>query len=198
MVWQPNIRNMPWAFAFGKLRPNPTPGALSSPRPLCRLPLNHGFTTEHHAAHQSTEWCANSVRIWPSFICETSGRILTAAMHVSAFSVVVTQTTIVGHSMYAISGGSDSRRKFLVYYYMRQGLCNGTVFVCPPVRLSVPEIDRCSSVRRVCCCEPGRTEISIDYCTAGAHQQRRRSSTAVSNKCEQCHVYNRRRRLSAN
>jgi len=30
---------------------------------------------------------------------------------------------------------------------MRQGLCNGTV----SVRLSVPFIDHCSSVRRVCC-----------------------------------------------
>ena len=30
---------------------------------------------------------------------------------------------------------------------MRQGLCNGTV----SVRLSMPSIDHCSSVRRVCC-----------------------------------------------
>jgi len=44
------------------------------------------------------------------------------------------------------------------------------------VRLSVPSIDRCNSVRRVCRCGPGigsRQEISIDYCTAGAQQQLR-------------------------
>jgi len=42
------------------------------------------------------------------------------------------------------------------------------------VRLSVPTVDRCSSVRRVCCCGPGGREISIDCCTSGAQQQPRR------------------------
>ena len=51
---------------------------------------------------------------------------------------------------------------------------NGTVSVRLSVRLSVPSVDRCSSVRRVCCCGPGEREISIDCCTAGAQQQRRR------------------------
>ena len=60
--------------------------------------------------------------------------------------------------------------------------------------VSVPAIDCCSSVRRVCCCGPGGQEISM---TAARPQQRRRSSTAVSSKCEQCHVYSRRRRLNA-
>jgi len=39
-------------------------------------------------------------------------------------------------------------------------------------------------------------KISIDCCTACAQQQRRRSSTAVNSKCEQCHVDSRRRRLN--
>jgi len=47
------------------------------------------------------------------------------------------------------------------------------------VRLSVPAaIVRYSSVQRICCCGPGRQELSIYCCTAGARQQRRRSSTA--------------------
>jgi len=59
---------------------------------------------------------------------------------------------------------------------LRQGLCNGTVSVCP----SVPSADRCSSgaVRRVCCCGPD------DHGGRG-----HRSSTACSSsKCEQCHT----------
>jgi len=66
---------------------------------------------------------------------------------------------------------------------MRQGLCIGTV----SVRLCVHSVDRCSSVRRVCRCGPGRQEISID---SGG-----RSSTALSSKCEQCLVVSRRRML---
>ena len=74
---------------------------------------------------------------------------------------------------------------------MRQGLCNDTVSVC--------RILRCSSgVRRVWCCGSGGREMSIvSRQSAGAQQQRRRSSgrsTALSSKCEQCHVYSRRRR----
>ena len=44
---------------------------------------------------------------------------------------------------------------------------------CHSSRPSVPAIDRCGSVRRVCCCKPGGQEISIDCCMAGAQQQRR-------------------------
>jgi len=51
--------------------------------------------------------------------------------------------------------------------------CNGTVSTHLSVGLSRPSIDRCSSVRRVCCCEPDGQEISIDCCTAGAQQQLR-------------------------
>ena len=43
--------------------------------------------------------------------------------------------------------------------------------VCLSVRLSVPAIDRCCIVRRVCCWAPGEQEISIDCCTAGAQLQ---------------------------
>jgi len=49
----------------------------------------------------------------------------------------------------------------------------GRVYVtvwCPSVRLSVclsvPAIDRCSSVRRVCCRGTGGQRVSIDCCTA--------------------------------
>jgi len=45
--------------------------------------------------------------------------------------------------------------------------------VCLSVRLSVPAIDRCCIVRRVCCWAPGEQEISIDCCTAGAQLQSR-------------------------
>ena len=61
---------------------------------------------------------------------------------------------------------------------------------CPSVCLSIC-IDRCSSVRRVCCLVPRRQEISI-----GSDRLRAPSSTALSSKCEQCHVYSRRRRLN--
>jgi len=45
---------------------------------------------------------------------------------------------------------------------------------CPSVCLSVPSvIDRCSSVRRVCCRVPGGQETSIDCCMTGVQQQRR-------------------------
>jgi len=79
-------------------------------------------------------------------------------------------------------------------------VCNGTMSVRLSVCMYTPAIDRCSSVRRVCCrgSGGGGQEISIDCCinVAGAQQQRRRSSTAVSSKGEQCRVYSRRRRLN--
>ena len=45
---------------------------------------------------------------------------------------------------------------------MRQGLCDGTM--SPSVCLSVPykSINGCSSVRRVCCCGPGKQKKSVD------------------------------------
>jgi len=94
--------------------------------------------------------------------------------------------------------------------------------VRPSVRLSVclsvPSIDRCSSVRRAgsmkrygvlpsvclsvcpvyrqlqqcaagCCCGPVGRATSVDSGAAG-----RRRSTAHSSKCEQCHVVSRRRK----
>ena len=67
-------------------------------------------------------------------------------------------------------------------------LCNGCVSVCLSVCLSVRSIDRWSSVRRVCCWALRVQEISID--SGGQH-----SSTALSSKRGQCHVYSRRRRL---
>ena len=57
---------------------------------------------------------------------------------------------------------------------------------CPSV--SVPSIDRCNSVRRVYCWAP----LGLEYRPSAAAL----NSTAASSKCEQCHVYSRRRRLN--
>ena len=53
---------------------------------------------------------------------------------------------------------------------MWQSPCNGTV----SVRLSVPFVDRCMLLRQVCCCGPGRQEISID---SGGPERRRKLKT---------------------
>ena len=85
----------------------------------------------------------------------------------------------------------------------RQGQCNGTA----SVRLSVPSVDRCHSVRRVCCCGPREQAISIDCCTArlqqarplfGPYLQRRGGwqHGGINSKCEQCHVVSGRRKLN--
>jgi len=50
-----------------------------------------------------------------------------------------------------------------------------SVVVCASACRSVPSIDRCMALRRVCCCGPGGHEI------------------AVSSKGEQCHVVSKRR-----
>ena len=68
---------------------------------------------------------------------------------------------------------------------MGHGLCNDAVSVCEI-------LPRRRGVRRVCCCEPGGREISVD---SDGQRESSRSSTAFSSKCEQCHVYSRRRRL---
>ena len=65
------------------------------------------------------------------------------------------------------------------------GLCNGTVSVRLS-SLSVQSVDRCSSLRRVCCCGPRRQAISIDCCTSRLHICS--GGTALSSKREQCHV----------
>ena len=57
---------------------------------------------------------------------------------------------------------------------------------------SVPAINRCSSVRRVCCRRPSGQDIDR---LLHDQQQRRCSSTAHSSKGQQCCVYGRRRRL---
>jgi len=69
-----------------------------------------------------------------------------------------------------------------------QGRCNGRASVCLSVCLSVVR----SPPLRVCCCVPGWQGISIDCCTAGAQQQRRRS-TALG-KRGQFHVHSGRRK----
>ena len=85
----------------------------------------------------------------------------------SAAPIVDTVCTVVG---YAVSG------------------------VRPSVCLSVPSIDRCSSVRRVCCWAPRGQEISID--SDGRQAATAHSSTAFGSKCEQCRVDSRRKRLN--
>ena len=57
------------------------------------------------------------------------------------------------------------------------------------VRLSVCPIS-CppTALPRVCCCAPGRQEMSTDCSTAGGQRQRRHS-TALGSKCGQSHVY---------
>ena len=52
------------------------------------------------------------------------------------------------------------------------------------VRLSVPVVDRCSSVLRVYCCGPGVQEISIN---SGGRRAAQQHGTAAG-ECGQCHV----------
>jgi len=93
---------------------------------------------------------------------------------------------------------------------MRQGLYVTVRFpsVCLSVRLSVPSIDRCMPLRRVCCCvgPMGGCYLSITVCGRAAGALRapccRRTAGAVlqapalSSKCGQRHVESRRRRLN--
>ena len=72
----------------------------------------------------------------------------------------------------------------LLAWYAVQGLLNDPV----SVRLSVPSIDHCSSVQQA-----GDTDRQ-----RRAHSSTTFSSTAHSNKCEQCRVYSRRLVLSGN
>ena len=53
------------------------------------------------------------------------------------------------------------------------------LFACPYIRPYVPAVDRCSSVRRVCCCGLDAPQISIDSGGRRAH-----SSAVFSGKCE--------------
>ena len=59
--------------------------------------------------------------------------------------------------------------------------------LCPSVRLSVRlsqhEPTAANPLLQVCCCGPGRQEISIHRCMAGAQQHRH-----AAGKCGQCHV----------
>jgi len=110
---------------------------------------------------------------------------------------------------------SDRQLLTLLAHSKRQGLCNDTASVrlsaCLSVRLSVPSIDRCSSVRRVCCqairgqaivtvpsfgchtplrrvccCGPGGRAGDIDDSGGGrAPSSTAHSSTAFSSKREQ-------------
>ena len=76
----------------------------------------------------------------------------------------------INHYFFSNSGITD-RDIWHCSHNMWQGLCNGTVSVHPSVCLSVPAINFCSSMRRVCCCGSGGQEISIDCGTAGAQLQ---------------------------
>jgi len=76
----------------------------------------------------------------------------------------------INHYFFSNSGITD-RDIWHCSHNIWQGLCNGTVSVHPSVCLSVPAINCCSSMRRVCCCGSGGQEISIDCGTAGAQLQ---------------------------
>jgi len=60
--------------------------------------------------------------------------------------------------------------------------------VRPSIRLSVPSIDRCSSVRRVCCC--GYRDQEIAYRSIAARP-------AVSSNCEQRYAVSCRKNLNS-
>ena len=68
---------------------------------------------------------------------------------------------------------------------MQRGLRNGTV----SVRLYVYPVytDRCSNVRRVCCCGPGEQKISIDCIAAagdGAQQHGGQQQMRAVSRCQ--------------
>ena len=77
-------------------------------------------------------------------------------------------------------------------------VCDGVCVIvwCPSICLSVSAVDRCSSLRQVCCCGPSGQRISIDCFTASSQQQWHHSSMVVSSKGKQCHVSSCRKRLN--
>ena len=72
---------------------------------------------------------------------------------------------------------SNRELKCFTAYYVEQHLCNGPVSVRLSVRLCVSSVDRCRSVRRICCLARRVQEISIDNRHAGAQQQMRTVSS---------------------
>ena len=76
--------------------------------------------------------------------------------------------------------------------YMRQRPYNGT----KSVRLSVPSIDRRMHAAAAGLLLWARQAGDIDRQRRVAATERR-SSTAISSRCEQCHVVSRRRKLNA-
>ena len=85
----------------------------------------------------------------------------------------------------------------LKYYAVGSSLCNDTsvcISLCLSI-LSCAAAAACGGFAAV-----GLADGRYPSTAAGAQQQPRRStgrSTALSSKCEQCHVYSRRRRLNA-
>ena len=83
------------------------------------------------------------------------------------------------------------RRTYLIlplFANMWQGLCNGMLSVRLSARLSVPSIDRCSSVRGFAAVGPAGRRYD--------RQRRPPCSIVFGSKCEQCHVVSWRRKRS--
>ena len=73
--------------------------------------------------------------------------------------------------------------------------CSNSVPQGLSVRLSVSSFGCRTSLRRVCCCGPGKQEMSIYSVGRRAPSSSTAlSCTALSSKCEQCHVVSCRRK----
>ena len=103
------------------------------------------------------------------------------------------------------------RQKWTVYFItdtvrIACGLCNGTVSVPPYVCLSVrPSLSYLSTAAAACggfaaacpACSRYRSIAARRVCSRrGRHSIHIHSNTAVSSKCEQCHVVSWRRKLN--
>jgi len=77
----------------------------------------------------------------------TSGLVDTTTVHLLLFVKWCSKVTGVHVTKFHARLETSPLLPAVPAYYVEQCLCNGPVSVC----LSVPSIDRCSSVRRVCC-----------------------------------------------
>ena len=60
-----------------------------------------------------------------------------------------------------------------IYFISHLLVLSATVSVCSSACLSEHVPTAANPLVQVCCCGPGRQEISIDCCVAGARQQQR-------------------------
>jgi len=127
-------------------------------------------------------YAMHTIKITPNLLFEyqrTSGKFITLPNRIE--SRKIDSVARIESNFFCPNRNAPlhERKPVSIKLRMRQGLRNGTL----SVRLSVPSIDHCMPLRRVCCCGPaGRRYRSIAAAT-GHH-----SSTAPGSKCEQCHV----------